>query len=337
MVRFTDCKFDPTGLEVGQVQQVSFRLAGLVHESYCMRRNFILLASLLGFLVGCAAPASNTAATPYPPEYLPTVIALTADSANISGTETAIALTPQPSPTDTPEPTLSPTPAPTFTQTNIPWHETAAIQIFAPGAMSKVISPITLRMSIISGESEKVQIDLYGEDGRLLSRNLKQVRTSGKGVDQSIKIPFEIRGAAELGRITVSTQDKAGRIQALNSVHVLLLSSGNNEINPSGNLSEPVKMFSPLLKDSASGGVLNVRGDVWPFNLQPVILELVDPNGKSLGLRILAVENINSQLFETTIPYEIAEPTSARLTIRQDDDRISGLFYVYSQEVLLNP
>jgi hypothetical protein len=25
------------------------------------------------------------------------------------------------------------------------------------------------------------------------------------------------------------------------------------------------------------------------------------------------------------------------LTIRQDDDRIDGLFYVYSQEVLLNP
>jgi len=49
------------------------------------------------------------------------------------------------------------------------------------------------------------------------------------------------------------------------------------------------------------------------------------------------VENINPQLFETTIPYEITEPISARLTIRQDDDRISGLFYLYSQEVLLNP
>lgn len=302
-----------------------------------MKRNFILLASLLGFLVGCAAPASNTAATPYPPEYLPTVIALTADSANVAGTGTAIALTPQPSPTDTPEPTLSPTPAPTFTQTNIPWHATAAIQIFSPGAMSRVVSPITLRMKIVSGESEKVQIDLYGEDGRLLTRNLKQVRTSGKGVDQSIKIPFEIRGAAELGRVTVSTKDKAGRIQALNSVRVLLLSSGDNEINPPGNTSEPVKMFNPMLEDSASGGVLNVRADIWPFNLQPVVLELIDPNGKSLGLRILTVENVNSQLFETTIPYEISEPITARMTIRQDDDRISGLFYVYSQEVLLNP
>ena len=302
-----------------------------------MKRNFILLASVLGLLAGCAAPASNPAPTPYPPEYLPTAIALTADSANLSGTGTAIALTPQPSPTDTPEPTLSPTPGPTFTQTTIPWHKPAAIQIHAPGPMSKVVSPITLRMNIVSGESEKVQIDLYGEDGRLLSRIPKQVRTSGDGVDQSIKIPFEIRAAAELGRITVSTKDKAGRLQALNSVRVLLLSSGDNEINPPGNPSERVGVFSPFLKESASGGVLNVRGDVWPFNLQPVILELVDTTGKSLGLRILTVEHIDPQLFETTIPYEVTESISARLTIRQDDDRIAGLFYVYSQEVLLNP
>ncbi len=61
------------------------------------------------------------------------------------------------------------------------------------------------------------------------------------------------------------------------------------------------------------------------------------PDGESLGLRILTVDQLNPQLFETTIPYKISEPTLARLTIRQDDDRMDGLFYVYSQEVMLNP
>ena len=305
-----------------------------------MNRRSLLLVSLLGLFAACsplASPAASSIPTPFPPEYLPTVIALTAGAANISATETVIALTPTEPPTDTPEPTLSPTPMPTFTQTTIPGHEPGVIRIFAPGPMSKVVSPITLRMKIVSGESEKIQIDLYGEDGRLLARNLKQLRRSHDGVDQSIKIPFEIRAAAEVGRLTVSTKDKAGRIQALNSVRVLLLSSGDSEINPPGNPSEPVGVFSPKLKDSASGGVLNLRGDVWPFNLQPVILELVAPSGDSLGLRILTVENLQPQLFETTIPYEVTEPVSARLTIRQDDDRMPGLFYVYSQEVLLNP
>lgn len=296
-----------------------------------------MLASLFGLLAACAAPTASPIPTAYPPDYLPTVIAMTADAASILGTQVALALTPTVDPTNTSSPTLSPTPQRTFTQTDIPWHKSAAIEISAPGPMSKVISPITLRMNIIAGESEKVQIDLYGEDGRLLTRNVKKVPKSGKGVDQQIKIPFEIRAAAEVGRITVSTLDKVGRIQYLNSVRVLLLSSGNNEISPPGNPSEPVGVFTPLLDEPVSGGILNVKGDVWPFNLNPVIIELVGPENKSLGLRIINITELNPLLFETTVPYKVSEPTVARLTIRQDDDRIGGLFYVYSQEVLLNP
>jgi hypothetical protein len=203
--------------------------------------------------------------------------------------------------------------------------------------MSKVISPITLRMHIIAGDSEKAQIDLYGEDGRLLTRNVKNVPRSGKGVDQQLKVPFEIPGAAEVGRLTISTLDKQGRIQFLNSVRLLLLSSGNNELTPPGNPSEPVGIFDPLEEESVSGGVLNIRSDVWPFNLNPVLFELVGPDGKSIGLRIINVDHLNPQMVETTIPYRVTVPTLARLTVRQDDDRIDGLFYVYSQEVLLNP
>ena len=303
-----------------------------------MKRSILLLVSLLGLLAACAAPTESPIPTAYPPEYLPTVIALTADAANVLGTEVALALTPSAFPSNTPRPTLSPTPQPTFTQTTIPGHDPAAIQIHAPGPMSKVISPITLHMNIVAGKSEKVQIELYGEDGRLLTRNVKRgVPTSGKGVPQQIKVPFEIRAAAEVGRLTVSTTDKEGRMQSLNSVRLLLLSSGVNEINPPGNPSEPVGVFSPESEEEITGGVLNVKGDIWPFNLNPVILELVGPDGRSMALRILNLEQLHPQLFETTLPYKVSEPTLARLTIRQDDDRIDGLFYVYSQEVLLNP
>jgi len=302
-----------------------------------MKRNILLLTLLLGILSACAAPAASPIPTAYPPEYLPTVIAMTAEAASISSTQTAFALTPVLTPSKTPKPTLSPTPRPTFTQTTIPGHDPAAIQIFAPGPMSKVISPITLRMHIIAADSGKIQIDLHGEDGRLLTRNVKKVPPGGKGVDQQIKIPFEIRAAAEVGRLTVSTLDKAGRLQSLNSVRLLLLSSGTNEINPPGNPSEPVGVFSPLAEESVSGGVLSLRGDVWPFNLNPVVFELIAPDGKSIGLRIVNVQGLSPQMFETTIPYKVSVPTLVRLTIRQDDDRIKGLFYAYSQELLLNP
>ena len=302
-----------------------------------MKLRLFIIASLLGLLAGCAAPTPSAVPTPYPPEYLPTVIAMTAEAADAAATQAAITVVPSEPPTDIPEPTLTPKPKPTATATSIPGHEPAAIQIFAPGPMSKVVSPINLKMNIVIGESQKAQIDLYGEDGRLLSRTLKKVPLSGDGVFQQIKIPFEIRTAAEVARITVSTLDKAGRMQSLNSVRVLLLSSGENEITPPGNPSEPVGVFKPTLKDTAAGGVLNVRMDVWPFNLNPVLLELIGPDGKSLGLRVLTVDELTPQMFETTLPYKITDPTLARLTIRQDDDRMDGLFYVYSQEILLNP
>lgn len=307
-----------------------------------MKLTLLLLASFLGLLAGCAPQTSSPVPTPYPPEYLPTVIALTAEaiaqSASDSATATYIASIPTGMPTETPAPTLTPTAGPTNTPTAIPGHKLAAIEIQAPGPMSKLVSPINLRMNIIAGGSGRVQIDLYGEDGRLLARTLKRnVPTSRDGILQTARINFEIPGAAEVGRITVSTYDKEGRIQSLNSVRVLLLSSGVNEINPAGNPSEPVGVVEPAGDEPVTGGVLTVRGDVWPFNLQPVILELIDPAGKSIGLRILTVETINPQKFDTTIPYRVAEPTPARLILRQDDDRMPGLFYVYSQEVLLSP
>jgi hypothetical protein len=311
-----------------------------------MKRNLILLASLLGLLVGCsslASPTSSPVPTPYPPEYLPTVIMLTAEAANVSATATSLALMPviEPTetrePTDTPFPSDTPTPKPTGSATAIPEHALSAVQFISPGPMSKLVSPIQFRANVISGESQKVQVELFGEDGRLLSSTLRKVLNTSEGAFVSFKIPFETRAAAELGRITVSTLDNQGRVQALNSVRVFLLSRGVNEINPPGNPSEPVGVRSPVDKEAVSGGVLSVHGDIWPFSLKPVIFELISPDGKSLGLRIFTLDNINPQMFNTTIPYKVSAPTSARLTIRQDDDRMSGLFYVYSQVVLLNP
>ncbi len=306
-----------------------------------MNRYLITLAALLGLVAGCAAPAVSPVPTPYPPEYLPTVIALTADAANVFATETAMAIVPLADATETLAPTALPSQTPgalsTVVATDIPWHETGAVQFISPGPMSKLISPIQLLVKVVVGESEKVQVDLYGEDGRLLSRAVRLLGRTTKGALLSLKVSFETRATAELGRITISTLDKSGRIQALNSVRVLLLSSGVNEINPPGNPAEPVKVFSPMPEEAVSGGVLNVKGDIWPFSLQQVMVELVSLAGKSIGLRILNVDGINPQLFETNIPYKVTEPTSARLLIRQSDDRMPGLFYVYSQLVLLNP
>jgi hypothetical protein len=204
--------------------------------------------------------------------------------------------------------------------------------------MSKVTSPMMLRVQIVAGASELVQIDLQGEDGRLLARNLERVKSWPQGYLISMKIPFEVRAAAEVGRITISTKDSEGRVQSLLAMRVLLLSVGNDEINPEGDLSERIVFYSPPVKDAvAMDGVVNVEGRFLPFNDQPVVLELIDPEGKTVGLRVLDFIGTDEQIFSTTVPYKVSEPTLSRLVLRQNDDRLDGQVYIYSQEILLNP
>ena len=41
--------------------------------------------------------------------------------------------------------------------------------------------------------------------------------------------------------------------------------------------------------------------------------------------------------FRVDIPYSISDALWALLVVRQDDDRIGGVMYLFSQELLLNP
>jgi hypothetical protein len=299
----------------------------------------LLIAMQLALLGACAFPDVNAAPTPFPAEYFPTVVALTGQAAmatSLAGIPSEVPTLPSATPTATETP-IPPTLAPTETPTATPSGHSAQIQIQSPGPMSKVTSPLQLRMLVVSGGSKLVQIDLQGEDGRLLARTLKRVPTDIGGYYVSLKLPFEVRAAAELGRLTVSTKDTQGRLQSLGAEHVLLLSVGTAEIAPTGDLPERVVVYSPKNNTVATGGAVYIEGRYTPLNEQPVVLELLNEEGDTIGLRVLDLVGVQEQDFTTSIPYKLTETTEARLVIRQDDDRIPGLMYWYSQLVTLIP
>jgi hypothetical protein len=297
----------------------------------------ILLASLSGLLAGCTLLGADPIPTPYPTDYLPTVIALTGEAA----LATASALTPTPPPTFTPEPTqtpIPPTPLPSETPTPAPGVPLAQIQFLAPGPLSKIASPLNLQAKVVAGESEVVQVSLLGEDGRLLARTIQRLPRRPSGVYLPLKIPFEIRAAAEAGLVQISSLDKHGRIQALNSLNLILLSVGESVINPAGNvIYERVVLYTPEENANITGGQLQVTGRFWPFNDQPFFLELILPDGQVAGTRVLTLKGLDPQEFSTTIPYKVSESTPAFLTIRQMDARLNLPLYVYTRPVTLNP
>lgn len=303
-----------------------------------MFRRIILLLCLALLLSGCALPGIDVAPTPYPADYLPTVIYLTAQS--INATKLA-AVTPTETPTLEPSPVgpaETATPLPTATNTPGPSIPLAAIQINAPGPMSRIASPLDVHAMVVAGASHRVEVDLFGEDGRLIARSLVVVAGYAGGDPLNLKIPFEIRAAGETATVQVSTKDAHGRVQSLNSVQVLLLSTGASQVTPPGNdIYERVAFYDLPIDAHISGGTLAVKGRYAPMNDKPTILELVADDGTSLGLRVLDLTGGDGEYFNTTIPYKVTALTAARLYLYQDDDVIQGRAYVFSQPLALNP
>ncbi|MBP6178202.1 MAG: hypothetical protein KA473_18195 [Anaerolineales bacterium] len=309
-----------------------------------MIKKTIILASLLGLLAACSQ-AADVAPTPLPPEYLPTVVALTGQAA-IATTNASFTATPT---EEASLPTVTPVPStalPTITPTIEPgFTEFAQIRFLSPGPMSSVISSFNLQTLLVSGESEIVQVDLLGEDGRVLHRILERVARNPSGNYRKFDMLFEIRAVSEAGYIRISTKDEFGRIQALNTMPVLLFSVGSNQINPPGNTIYERTMLEGIKEGmDIFGGELKLKGLFWPFNEQPVFVDLVTSNGKAISSRVLNFEGIEPESFETTLPYKVTEPTRARLTFHQEnpllsisDPDLAKYIYVYSVDIILNP
>lgn len=310
-----------------------------------MKQKIILLASLLGLLAGCA-PLGKPAPTPLPPDYLPTVVALTGQAAFA----TAAAMTPTVTPQlETPTPEFTPTPTvilPSSTPTIAAgFNAFAQIHFVSPGPLSSLVSPFILQTILVSGESEVVQVDLLGEDGRVLSRELKKLTRNPAGTYQRFEISFEIRAVSEAGYIRISSKDDYGRLQALNTMPVLLYSIGAAQVNPPGNtIYERVMVDGLKEKANFYAGEVHLKGIIWPFNEEPVVVELTSQENKPISTRILAPVGDDTQPFETVLPYKASEPTLARLTFRQENPQLSvsdpdlgRLIYVYTIEVILNP
>ena len=313
-----------------------------------MKNKLLIIGSLFGLLAGCTQLVqSPPTPTPQPENYLSTVVAMTGQAAFA----TADALTPSATPTkvDLISSTEIPlslaeiaSPTPTFA---FGFEQYAQIHFLTPGPGSSLISPINLQVDVVSGESEKIQVDLLGEDGRLLQRDVEKVTRNLKGIFRRFDLKFEIRAVSEAGYIRISSKDDFGRLQALNTMPVLLYSIGEAQINPPGNMVYERIMVEGL-KEKANyySGEVGLQGRIWPYNDQPMVVELILPDGKVISTRLLNFNGTETQSFETTLPYIVTEPTLARLSFRQDnpqllieDPELGKAVYVYTMEITLNP
>jgi hypothetical protein len=297
------------------------------------------------FLIGCTRGQNSSTAQPGTPSAsTPKTMTVTA----IATVPIAIA-TPSVEATATATATSSPIPMtidptyfifPTVTPTATLDPSLILLRIVSPGPLSKVVSPIELIVHIAPDYTGTTRIELIGEDGVQLYRKVfKTYSNIGYYTRVDEKIQYEINGAAEVGRLQISTLDGKGRLQAFNSVRLLLQGVGENVFNPPYTVEDRTVLRSPARDEEISGGSLAVTGEFKPANDLPIVLELIDDEGNVLGSRILQLGPADNtyQRFSTDIPYQVTKKTPVLLVIRQGDDRIDGLAYLYSLQLLIRP
>jgi hypothetical protein len=235
------------------------------------------------------------------------------------------------------------TPAVLITATATPFPEIpdARVQIYKLGDLSKIISPLVVTSRLTSRVGKVVRFDLYGEDGRLLARQLKVFYDLPWHVATlTMSLDFEISAAAELGRLVVSVEDVYGRIVDVNSVNLLLLSTGVTELNPASALLESIVVQEPEAMTLLIGGKVLVTGIAKPFTDQPLNVLLIAEDGRVLGERLAGVTILTPGGYGTffaEVSYSVTETTRALLVVYESGNPISQYAHLTSREVILAP
>jgi hypothetical protein len=310
------------------------------------------------FLSGCGSVAATLELpTLIPTEHLPTAIALTSQALITEEAAANQEIEPEPTrarltPTSTIAPTISPTLDPTSTPAATKQGPSATppppfaipyanIQFINPGALSRVISPIGLHVYLLPGDNRRARVELYGEDGRLMYQKLFVFgELAGVQTNLRTEIDFELNGVAETAKLAVSVTDGYGRIKALASQDLILLSLGEADINPPGDLLEPIVIQQPAPKVMIQGGSLMVSGLVRTTSDRSLLIELVATDGRTIGSRLAGIApepQGGHRFFAAEVPYTVAAPTWTRVTVSERSNGFGGPVQINSVEVLLAP
>ena len=217
----------------------------------------------------------------------------------------------------------------------------ARVQIYQIGELSLVTSPIQVSARLTSQNGKVVRVDLYGEDGRLLAR---EVRTYNNlpwhAARIGTQLEFEINGVSELGRLLISVEDPYGRLIDVNSVNVILISQGLTELKPYSALWQRIIIQEPVPQALIQGGALVVSGRVRPNSEGPLRVLLIAEDGRVLGQR-LADTKIpipgDYGTFIAEVPYTVSDITSALLVVFEDGGQLSDIAHLASRDVILSP
>jgi hypothetical protein len=332
----------------------------MIHNRFPVSTLIVLI-----IVAGCSVFPGNPPPTFIPEEKLPTVIELTSQalvdqglvtpppSQTLSPAQLTGTAAPTSTLTFTPEPSYSPTPTldvvlgtpePLTLPDPLPQAE---IQIINPGRLSRVKSPIKLHLFLAPSQTEKgeelsYQVRLYGGNGRLL---IQESFIADDGDEDSshqvMDIEFVTAGSAESARLEISSIDGYGRIKALATTDLVLLSDGEEEIKAIQDLFDTLIIQQPIPSTLIQGDILVIQGLTRSAPGDQLVVELINRDGGQVGSGIVPVSQeelgYGYRLFAGEIPYQVGSSSWIRVQVIARDGNFSGVQYLSSVEVLVSP
>jgi hypothetical protein len=232
-------------------------------------------------------------------------------------------------------PTITPTPP----QVGLPLE---AVAILEPGPGSEVTSPLHVRGFGGPSYSQRVHFRLLGEDGRLLSQATTYLFSFPGNPGRFIaSLPFQIDWVAEMGRLEVSVDSlRDGQRSHLASVPVVLLSAGSEHVFPAPHGAEKLTVFTPRPDQLISGGRVTIEGAGWAESDLPLVAEVLDRQGVSIGrseFQLTSDEPGELGTFRVEVTFAVDHYQPGKVVVSELGARIPGLVHLTAVDVMLMP
>lgn len=217
----------------------------------------------------------------------------------------------------------------------------AYLQITLPGDGAAVTAPVAIQARRQGDGAARMWLELYGKDGRLLSRRI--IRISGLGAASGVLeelLDFEIPAAAEEGWLRLVFQDRQLRFMAVDTLPLTLKAEGPSRAVPATGDLPDIGIKLPKREAQISGGVLEVRGVVAPHVKLPLRVQLVDATGRVVGQRLAGGEPaaLPGQIaYSAEVPYAVKTATPVRLLVFEEGGDLPQIKHLSSLELVLNP
>ncbi len=233
----------------------------------------------------------------------------------------------------------APTPTSIPPSVSVPLEE---LSILSPGPGSMLNSPIQVKGYGGPSLNNRVQVQLIGEDGRLLSKGYSFLYSyPGTPGLFYIRMPFESQFVAERAWLEVrSFDDIFGILQHLTTVEVTILSTGSDRIYTAIQGAEKLTIFQPREEKVIAGGSVLIQGAGWVDQDVPLRIEIINRAGDILGsgqveLDAPAVGQLGT--FSVEIAYQTLYQQWARIGVYELHDEVPGLVHYTSVGVWLGP